>query len=211
MLDIKMNLSVNAALLAGGKATRLNGMTKGDLEVAPGVTILQSLLQQTTLAGIKEHIIVANQASLYAHYQVPIIPDLRCALGPLAGIESALDFYVKVKGCDKDHSATLFLPCDLPNLKAREIKNLLENFSSSDAPIAYAISAKHGAQPLCAIVKNYLLPEISVCLDQGLFKVSMVWERLGARAIDCDDDSSDAFFNLNDFNDLKRWREQHGQ
>lgn len=149
------SLSLGAAILAGGQARRMGGIAKGNLlrcytenHNEQGITIMRRLLNEIVAAGIRQTVIVANDAAPYISYDVPIIPDLLRDVGPLAGIASALHYYdcAKLHGFDfpihvfaTDDSnianlnncanfgcaAVLFVPCDLPNFSAGEINRLI--------------------------------------------------------------------------------------
>ncbi len=115
-----------AAILAGGLATRLAGTAKGLLPTPQG-TIIERLLAELASAAIGDVIIVANDPQPYAALGKTIIGDLRPRVGPLGGIEAALSY------AGKAYDAVLFLPCDLPNLSATEIRGLLTAFARSAA------------------------------------------------------------------------------
>jgi len=187
-----------AAILAGGKARRMGGFVKGMIEVAPGVPIVQRLIRQFSLAGIEEVVIVTCDPGPYLPYGRQIIPDLRPGMGPLGGIEAAIQHLAG--RCD----ACCFLPCDLPGIGARELRALCDAFDPAADRVVYAQTGVFFDHPLCSVVHNALLPEISQALDRGERAVGRIWRRLGARAVHFDNDA--AFLNVNTPEDLNGWR-----
>ena len=183
---------LSAAILAGGEASRLNGLVKGKIVLPCGQTIIEHLLSELALVSLREVIIVANDANHYVNYGRKVIPDLQKGLGPLAGIASALTYYANI------HQATLFLPCDLPYISALEINALKNFYCNSDVPIVHAKTRI--AHPLCAIVSNSLLGAICASIDCGERNVSAVWRKLGCAALAFADEKP--WVNINTPTDL---------
>jgi len=194
-----MQKTIAAAILAGGKAARFHGLAKGNILINKNISIIQHLINELNKVQIAEKIIVANNFSLYQQYDLPIVPDLRTDCGPLAGIEAALNYYVK--NFNAEYRATLFLPCDLPNLSVLEIKTLCTEFLDSNSAIVVATS-NHGndEHPLCVILDNNVLPDISKALNSGIRKVREVWNSFDTKRVDFLDQK--AFLNLNSPRDL---------
>jgi molybdenum cofactor guanylyltransferase len=185
---------IAVAILAGGNAKRLGGIAKGNIEVAPKTTIINRLIAELNSAGLNEIVIVANNAKPYRQYEKPIISDIRLGIGPLGGIESALD-------CYKDKfTATLFLPCDLPKITAKEISTLIDQFIKSSSQIVFAKTAQNNFHPLCAVVQNSLLKDISAAIDAGIRKVREIWVQHNAVPVIFPDES--VFLNVNSKEDL---------
>jgi len=176
----------------------MGGCAKGSIEVAPGLGIAQRLIEQFGLAGIDDVVIVSSNPSPYEQYGRPIIPDVRSGMGPMGGVEAALGHFAGRS------DATFFLPCDLPRLAAEELRKLLNAFDPALERVVYARTSAFFDHPLCSIVHNGLLPEISAALDRGERSVGGTWRRLGGRAVVIEND--DAFLNLNTYEDVHAWR-----
>ena len=58
-------------------ARKIGGLAKGMLKIANGVSIVERLINEMTLAGISDIIIVANDPKLYQNSGVEIIADIR--------------------------------------------------------------------------------------------------------------------------------------
>ena len=110
-----------AAILAGGLSTRLGGTVKGLLPTPQG-TIVHRIIAELAAATIGDIIIVTNDPQPYVALGRTIIGDLRPRVGPLGGIEAALSH------ARDAYDAVLLLPCDLPNISATEIQDLMAAF-----------------------------------------------------------------------------------
>lgn len=183
---------ISAAILAGGRATRLNGIDKGNIELQPHVTIMQHLLTELSKAGIDNITIVANNQSAYAKYERPIINDNYHDCGPIAGIESALKYY---QSCS---DAVLFLPCDLPRITVVEIERLKQAYFTQPK-LVYATTSNL-EQPLCAVLNVDLLMPITNLILQGEKKIAFFWQQLNATPVFFTNEQ--AFVNINTFEDL---------
>ena len=187
------------AILAGGLATRYGGAVKGDLDAGGGRTILQRLLAELAAAGIDEVIVSANDPARYASLGRPVVADLRPGLGPLGGIEAVLAHHAG------RFNATVLLPCDLPGITAAQIGELAAAFRGGQSRIVVAETGDSFRHPLCSVVHNGLLPDISAALDAGELSVGRLWHKLGAAAVRFDDQTP--FFNVNTPQDLANWHE----
>jgi len=189
-------MKIGAAILAGGKASRLNGISKGLLRLANHQTIIEYLISVFKEAAIDEILIVTDRFNDYAFCNRLMVRDLRVGCGPLAGIEAALDYY------QNKVDAVLFLPCDMPYMNMEVISRLINANFHSDI-VFCALKNEHEAhmQPLCARVNTQILPKISDALDKKNYKIRNVWQALHAMPILCSDPQ--AFININKPKDLR--------
>jgi molybdopterin-guanine dinucleotide biosynthesis protein A len=192
-----------AAILAGGLASRYGGTDKGLLDCGDGRSIIRRLLDELAAAGLREAIICANDAPRYADLGVAVVPDLRRGAGPLGGIEAAMSYWAGRA------EATVLLPCDLPGISAGEIRALAETFGTRGAPLVVAETGEARWHPLCAVVRNDLLPAVSAAIDQGELGVGRLWRKLGAVGVRFEDEAP--FFNVNTPEDLTAWRRRSGK
>ncbi|MFO7948216.1 MAG: molybdenum cofactor guanylyltransferase [Armatimonadota bacterium] len=197
--DPSSRVAVAGAVLAGGEASRFGGVQKGLLQARDGVCILQWQIAQMRQAGIEEIIIAANDPDELAHLGVPVVPDQRTGIGPLAGIEASLAYYADIA------EATMFIPCDLPGLTDHHIRVLKDAYITGEARIVIARTEDHYLHPLCAVVHNELLAHVSRAINEGTRRVRQVWAEVGAVHVDFDD--ARPFCNINSAEDLKRWRQ----
>jgi molybdopterin-guanine dinucleotide biosynthesis protein A len=182
--------NIAAAILAGGEARRLNGLAKGNILLAPNITVIGRLLDELNQVGLQD-VVIAGENPAYRRYQLPMITDKRQHVGPLAGIEAVLEHY------QNRFAATLFLPCDLPKIMAREIKQLINQY---DNGIVFATTNETHWHPLCAVVQNSLLADIQSSIDNGMRSIKEVWHACGAKSVFFSNKA--AFANLNNWQDF---------
>ncbi|MCL5261143.1 MAG: molybdenum cofactor guanylyltransferase [Gammaproteobacteria bacterium] len=185
---------IAAAILAGGKASRLGGIIKGNIEIRPKVTLIEHLLTELKLANITTTIISANTEAPYLRYNLEIVRDKLQNIGPIAGVLGALNFLQ-----DKINWL-LILPADLPYISHNEILRLKNRVFQSDADklIYYAKTASRN-HPLCAIISLKALPLITYAVKQGMKRILDIWETQAAEPILFDNENT--FFNINTKND----------
>lgn len=188
-----------AAILAGGRASRYHGIDKGSVDAGDGRTILERTLAELALAGLTEVVICANEPTAYASLGRPIVPDRHPGVGPLGGIEAAMAHYAG------RYDGTVLLPCDLPGITAAEIGHLAEAFRAGPAEVVVAATGESFWHPLCAVVHNSLLCEVTAAIGAGLLGAGRLWRRLGGRGVHFAEEA--ALFNVNTPADLRRWRE----
>jgi molybdopterin-guanine dinucleotide biosynthesis protein A len=192
-------MRIAAAIIAGGKATRLGGIAKGLLRDAGGASIVRRLLEQIAEAGITEVVLSANDPRIYAEFNLSTIADRQADIGPLGGIEAVLTNLAPRFDC------VLLLPCDLPNVTAEDILRLVRSYEAAPGRIAAARTAD-GDHPLCAVVPVTVLPAVQSAIAAGEYGVKRLWRSLDSRPVEIDDDSR--MMNVNTPDDLLAWREE---
>ncbi len=118
-------------------------------------------------------------------------------MGPIGGIEAVLEYFAG--RCD----GVLLMPCDVPNIGAREIGALIDRFVSDDASVVIARSGVGRYHPLCAVVRDGMGKVVSDSIKAGERKVMNVWFANDASIVDFDDES--VFHNINTHADLEEW------
>jgi molybdopterin-guanine dinucleotide biosynthesis protein A len=194
-------MRIAAAILAGGKASRLGGIAKGLLTGLADVPLIQRLIGELAAAGIDEVILAANDPGPYARFGKTVVADLHLDIGPLGGIEAALDHLAG--RCD----SVLFLPCDLPNLSVSEMIAMVQAHQSAPDRVTLLETAE-SEHPLCAVVPVSVLPAVSAAVEAGHYGVSRLWRHLAAVAVRSDNSLS--LLNINTSEDLRRWRHATG-
>ena len=167
---------IAAAILAGGKASRLGGRAKGLIQLPDGRTIIQRLIEEVRGAGVSDIVICANEPEPYQHLDLPIIPDSDPGLGPLGGIAAALAHFTPTAG------AVLLLPSDMPAITAGELRSLLVAFAGAEAPAVFA-QAPDGPHPLVAIARTSLRDEVERALHSDDRRAQALWRRVCAEAV----------------------------
>lgn len=185
-------MCITAIILSGGRATRMGGVDKG-LVVFQQKPLVQHVIDRLR-SQVDEIIINANRE--IKHYQTlgyPVLQDEAADfIGPLAGFNLGL-LHAK-------HEYLLTVPCDSPLLPLDLAQRLHSSLLNHNADIAVATS-DGDAHPVFCLCKKSVLPSLTSYLQQGGRKVSAWQKSLNYIEVDFSDDS-DAFHNLNTFDDL---------
>jgi len=188
---------IAGAILAGGNARRLDGVAKGAIEVGDGVSIIGKLVKELIESDIGDIVIIANNSEPYRNCSTKIILDIRAGIGPMGGIEAGLVHFAGKS------DAVMFVPCDMPNITAKELLVLKEVFIETKAPVVFAETTGFFLHPLCAVVHNVLREVISSAIDNGQRKIRDVWKEVKAVSVPFGNET--AFLNINSLEDMNRW------
>ncbi|MBY0578405.1 MAG: molybdenum cofactor guanylyltransferase [Burkholderiales bacterium] len=184
------NECVTAAILAGGRASRMGGSDKG-LLLLEGVSLAGRVVKRIAPC-VDEILITANRnLEFYSGFGLPVFSDEGC--GPLSGLRQAMRF----ASCP----LILTLPCDTPFFPENLVENLRAGLLRAGAQIAIPESAgkTHHAIMLC---RNELFSDLDEFLEKGGRKVRDWQERY--RHVMVPFPEPNAFFNINTQEDLKR-------
>ena len=191
---------IGGAILAGGTASRMHGIAKGLIQIGE-CSLMQRLIHQLHASSVRECIIVANHGGPYLNLHLPVVSDFRQeGIGPLAGIESGLNYFA-----ERCHGV-LFLSCDLPEITADELNTLIKAFRESTQPVVFAQTGVDDWHPLCAVAHVGILPALIAAIDSGERAVRDFWCQVGAERVPFADETR--FFNINRLDDLEQWRKQ---
>jgi molybdopterin-guanine dinucleotide biosynthesis protein A len=147
-----------AIVLAGGKSRRM-GSNKALLDF--GGRPLISVLIDRILPITDQILISSNDPHCYKFLNFPVIQDRYPGHGPLAGLHAAM--------LSSDSSLFIVLACDLPNLEAPLLRNLISLAEGYDAAIPRTSGGL--AHPLCAVYRRTCLPAVENALLRGVNKV----------------------------------------
>jgi molybdopterin-guanine dinucleotide biosynthesis protein A len=181
--------TIGAAILAGGRATRLGGKLKGLIQLPSGETIIEQLLAEFALAGFPNPIICSAGHTEYACTGKVLVPDQVPGIGPMGGIAVALGYY------SGRTDAVLFSPCDMPKLTASELTRLVDEFQATTAQIVVAETCQKALHPLCSVVHIDVLAAVGEAITAQRFSVHQLWRKLNAIAVGFT--GQGAFTNLN--------------
>jgi len=186
-----------AAILAGGRATRLAGRDKSALTLGT-----ERLLdrQIAVLRQVVDHVlVVTNAPERYAALPVRVVRDAVPNGGALGGIYSAL--------LASPAAQMLVVACDMPFLTAPFLGYLAEAGRDVDLAIPRTVA---GYEPLCASYGPACLAPIRGRLAHGrLTLVDLVTAGLRVRELGPDelarfDPDAALFFNVNTPDDYRR-------
>jgi molybdopterin-guanine dinucleotide biosynthesis protein A len=193
-------LKISAAILAGGRATRLGGADKASLVVG-GRRIVER--QLTALAGIADDLrIVSGEAARYADLGVPIVADLIADAGPLGGVYTAL--------LDARHDRVIVLACDLPFVTAALLERLAIESRAGEEIDAVIPRSARGLEPLCALYRTRGAARARARIDCGDLRMTGFLADLAVRELACGglgpEDERTLFENVNTPHDYARAR-----
>lgn len=192
---------IAAAILAGGKNSRMEGKNKAFIRIA-GITLLQRTLD--ILKNMSEEvIIVTNRPSDFLAYKKDsiIIEDLIKGAGPLGGIHSALSATSK--------EAVFFVACDMPNLHNAFILRLLDYFEKSDFDVVVPRIGL-SPEPLSGIYRKGLKIRLEAFLDSNKdYSIKNFLRTVNTGYLDLEDShlNRKIFSNLNSPQDIKNLME----
>jgi len=179
--------TLQAHILAGGRASRVEGADKG-LLVLHGKPLVEHVMAR--LRPQVTHICISANRHLeqYQCYGWPVITDSQEGfLGPLAGIHSAL------LTCQRDWLLTV--PVDCPFLPADLVVRLSQAVTASQRPVA-VVHDGMALQPTFCLIHQSLTDNLQEYLHQGGRKTAE-WLRQHKPALADYADNPEAFININ--------------
>ena len=188
-------LPLSGAVLAGGRALRLDGLDKTRLRLGR-----ESLLSRTL--GIlnsfcAEALISSN--SLRQHPEGDIVPDLKKNQGPLGAIYSCL--------LAARNPYLLIVAGDMPFITTPALTKLWQEKEAFDVIIP---KTPDGLQPLAALYKKSCIPAIAAQLKEENFKIRGFFVDVRVKVIICsefpDIYPDNIFLNINSPDDLRKAR-----
>jgi molybdopterin-guanine dinucleotide biosynthesis protein A len=175
-------------VLAGGRASRMGGGDKCLLPLG-SATLLDALLDRLTPQVAAMAISANGDATRFARFRLPVLPDLAQHAGPLAGVAAGLAWATSL-----DASALLTVPGDTPFI-AHDLAARLR-----PAP-AWAESGG-AVHPLVALWPITATAPLFAWLEGGgSLRARAFGAAIGMRAVDFGE-SPDPFFNVNTLADL---------
>jgi molybdopterin-guanine dinucleotide biosynthesis protein A len=164
----------SAAILAGGRATRFDGVDKGALVVDGAPILERQLAMLAGVAGVEDVLVVGprDAAAGDAHGNARAIRDRFEGCGPLGGIHAAL--------VDARHDAVLVLACDMPYVTAPLAAYLLALAAEDELVIPRAAGRYH---PLCAVYRRACVDPIARRLGAGQLKIADLVEDVRTRVV----------------------------
>jgi molybdopterin-guanine dinucleotide biosynthesis protein A len=184
--DRYLKSSISAAILAGGRSTRL-GHNKALLKIKGG-TVIERVINAASqfISAVR---IITNSPDEYKHLGFDIATDIRPGCGPLSGIHSALI-----------HSATeyvLVLSCDIPLVSPEHLRPLINEYPGADITIY-----KHKKfEPLCAIYRRTCIDALEELIDHGEYRIIDLFPSLNVKVIRID--HKETFRSINTEDDYK--------
>lgn len=179
-------------VLVGGLSTRM-GQDKALLSSGshPLVTHVAQMVAEA--AG---KVALVGHPDRYRQLGFECLGDRQPNLGPLAGIEAALD--------SSRGDLNLIVACDMPGLNVSLLRNLLSRSAETQHLCVAARDAAGIVHPLCAVYRAACLPLVQRALEARRLKLLNIIEELSATYLDVDD----VLWNVNTPEEWDAWRKQ---
>lgn len=189
-----------AAILAGGRATRLHGADKSRLVVG-GRTIRDRQLD--ALRGLVDEIVlIGADPAPGSPDDVPRLPDLAPGRGPLGGIQAALHH--------GGAACTLIVACDLPFLSRPFLAFLLARALDADGS-ADVVVPRSGDRlhPLCATYNRRVREVVDRRVASGALAVQALFDEVRVDVVEPEvvatfDPEGVMFWNVNTPDEYER-------
>ena len=191
--------AVQGAILAGGQASRMDGLPKGLLEVG-GIRILDRLVAAFQEALGELPLLVANATDAGSWRPgLRVVPDRIPGAGSLAGLHTAVL---------EAPAPVVAVAWDMPFVAAGLVALLAQGLESADVVIP-ASGGRRGIEPLCAGYGPATGPAMAVAIDRGDLRAIAFHEAVRVRIIPEAEllafgDPGRLFFNVNTPEDLVR-------
>lgn len=185
---------ITGVVLAGGKATRMEGQDKGLLELN-GKPLWKHVAD---VLAPQTHRVVINanrHLDVYRHSGLQVVTDnLAGYPGPLAGMLSVL--------MSVEEDWFLFCPCDTPFIPSDLASRLV--MGRGDSPVVWVHDGERD-HPTIALVNRQILPLLSDYLVRGERRVLVFMREAGGHSV-AFNHQKDAFVNVNTPDDLIHWQ-----
>ena len=172
---------MNAAILAGGKSSRM-GSNKAFLKLK-GKTFIE--LQIELLREMFDEIFIsANTPSEYEYLNLPIFKDVYPGKGPLGGIFTSL--------INASSFHTFMLACDMPFVGLELIKHLKDLTKEFDVVIP---KSERGLEPLHAFYSKSCIEPIRRELEEDNLRIISFFPHVNVKIVELDNLATSASFN----------------
>ena len=185
-----------AAILTGGRASRMGGTRKATLALG-GAPIIERQLAVLTRVATPIYLVTSAESPPDADLRV--VRDQFPDHGALGGIYTAI--------IASPHERTLVVACDMPFLS----QALLEHMARIDADVVIPRTMR-GYEPLCAIYSRACIAPMRVRLTRGELEASRLVEgvrvaEVGPETLAAYDPDGLLFVNVNTPHDYERAKE----
>jgi molybdopterin-guanine dinucleotide biosynthesis protein A len=189
-------VSISAAILTGGRATRMGGARKATLTLG-GLRIIDR--QLAVLQHVSDTIFIVSSSDAPADAPLEIVRDRYPDHGALGGI------YTAIEASPSDR--TLVVGCDMPFLNAP----LLAHMAEIDADLVIP-RTERGYEPLCAVYSKACARSIRERLERHELHASVLPAGVGVAEIGPEilaayDPHGLLFVNVNTPHDYERAKE----
>jgi len=187
-------MKLGAAILAGGKNSRMKGQNKAFLDIN-GVSIIDRGIE-VLKKRFNEITIVTNSPENYllCRNDCAIVTDIIKDKGPLCGIHAGLVHTSK--------DGVFFIACDMPFLHIGLINRLVEIAGNEDFDCVVPYSDR-GIEPLHAVYSKNILPELEKSLYKEGLPIRQYLERCKCKYVKARPEELSSFININATEELR--------
>lgn len=189
-------LNVTLAILAGGKAKRMQGANKALLK-HNGVTFIEQIIENLSVR-FGETIIISNDNEIGKVIQYPIYKDIIRDKGPLGGIHSALTNAL--------NPAVFIVSCDMPFVNAEVLDKITEQASIENYEAVVPIY-KDRTEPLFAFYSANTISRLMNALNGSKLSVKAFLEKINTKYVKlpATDEYDRCFTNINTLGDYNQF------
>ena len=162
-----------AAILAGGRGTRLGGADKGALTIG-GRTILERQIDVLTPLVADVFLVGGPPPGAGQAARLPHVADLHAGLGPLAGLQAALHHLA-----GSAVEVLLIVACDLPFLSRAFLAHVLDRALDGAAEVDVVVPrTEDRLHPLCAAYNRRVRDAVDARVASRALAVQALFDEL---------------------------------
>lgn len=194
-MNTPQTIDIAGLILAGGRATRMGGRNKAEIELAGQTLLSRTIVRARPQVG--RLLLNANRdPAQFARYGLPVLPDtIGDHWGPLAGILAGLEH---LRDTWPQIGWLASFPTDSPFFPESLVTRLAETLPGHEI----AMATGHGRpEPVFSLWPVSLADELRGALAHGVRKVEDFARRYRLATVDF---PADAFFNVNTPEDLQQ-------
>ncbi|MFL6353713.1 MAG: molybdenum cofactor guanylyltransferase [Bryobacteraceae bacterium] len=180
-------------VLVGGRSSRM-GCDKALLPLRSGLLIEEVAAKVAAAAGTAA---LVGEPERYRHLGFDCLPDIRRGMGPLGGIEAALQ--------SGRAELNLIVACDMPSLETDWLCRLLLKARETDALCVASRDRTGTVHPLCAVYRNACLRSVQEALNASRLRLMDLLGELDAITLEI----STEVWNINTPQQWAAWGQAH--
>lgn len=169
VINIRRNvkkIDCGCCIVAGGKATRMQGFNKARLLLG-GISFLDVL---TMTLSFSDNLYISVSKDHDQETSISKIYDEFINIGPIGAIYSVLK---KTK-----EDSIFFIACDTPFIQEETIQAMLYKANKEDLDCLVGCNKEGRYQPLCAIYKKSCLPTLESMIQKQEYKINKLFQHL---------------------------------
>lgn len=179
-------------VLVGGRSSRM-GRDKALLRCDAHTLVEDVAARVRDVAG---NVALVGEPERYGGLGFECLPDLHPRLGPLSGIEAALDA--------RRADLNLIVACDMPGIETGWLLQLVSHAEETNSLCVIARDTKGIMHPLCAVYRSACLPLVRRALDEQRLRAQDLIHELRAEFVDI----GAVLDNVNTPEEWIAWRER---